>query len=70
MVWSDIKENVNKVKGQGHGFNSVNFFSYFIITDFSSLTRCMTLVTIIILIDFDLSLYVKTLMKEDGVSWQ
>lgn len=71
MVWSDIKENVNKVKGQGHGFNSVNFFSYFIITDFtSSLTRCMTLVTITILIDFDLSLYVKTLMKEVGVSWQ
>lgn len=71
MVWSDIKENVNKVKDQGHGFNSVNFFSYFIITDFtSSLTRCMTLVTIIILIDFDLSLYVKTLMKEVGVSWQ
>lgn len=71
MVWSDIKENVNKVKGQGHGFNSVSFFSYFIITDFtSSLTRCMTLVTIIILIDFDHFLYVKTLMKEVGVSWQ
>lgn len=70
MVWSGVKENVNKVKGQGHGCNSVNFFSYFIITDFtSSLTRCMTLVTII-LIDFDLSLCVKTLMKEVGVSWQ